>query len=150
MYSQRIMGAVADRLNRTYSKFCSRNPTFKGDVSLAGHSLGSLIIFDLLQNQKFISPDDVENSEVPDDVKTKPLREIPPLQRTSSQQINYNLSKAGTGQPSVSYPQLKFHPKKFFAMGSPIGTLDSVIILARNMILFLLPVHRHVHHGAGH
>lgn len=116
------MEAVASRLNHTYAKFCSRNPSFRGDVSLAGHSLGSLILFDLLQNQKPPSPDDVENSESPDDtVADGTARKHPPLRRMCSQQVNYNIGKAGTGQPFVTYPQLKFQPKKFFAMGSPIG-----------------------------
>lgn len=126
------MEAVATRLNQTYAKFCSRNPTFKGNVSLAGHSLGSLIIFDLLQNQKPPSPDEVENSETPDEPIVKPMRKHPPLQRICSQQINYNVGKAGTGQPFVTYPQLKFQPKKFFAMGSPIGKPNTIHENARN------------------
>lgn len=116
------MEAVANRLNQIYTKFCERNPTFHGAVSLAGHSLGSLILFDLLQNQKPHTPDrEVENSEFPDDPNavTKPVKK--PLKRLCSQQINYNVGRAGTGQPFVTYPQLKFQPKKFFAMGSPIG-----------------------------
>lgn len=107
-------------------KFRERNPAFHGDVSLAGHSLGSLILFDLLQNQKPSNAperDEVENSETPDDqtINAKPVRRHPPLQRLCSQQINYQVGKAGTGQPFMTYPQLKFKPKKFFAMGSPIG-----------------------------
>lgn len=116
------MEAVANRLNQMYAKFCERNPAFHGGVSLAGHSLGSLIMFDLLQNQKPQSPDrEVENSESPEDPNavTKPMKK--PLKRLCSQQINYNVGRAGTGQPFVTYPQLKFQPKKFFAMGSPIG-----------------------------
>lgn len=31
--------------------FKSRNPTFSGDVYLGGHSLGSLILFDILCHQ---------------------------------------------------------------------------------------------------
>lgn len=117
------MEAVSNRLNLMYNKFCERNPTFKGGVSLAGHSLGSLILFDLLQNQKPPPPttDEVENLESPDEPKpsSKPKRH--PLKRMQSQQIEYNVGKAGTGQPFVTYPQLKFCPKMFFALGSPIG-----------------------------
>lgn len=126
------MEAVADRLNRTYAKFCSRNPSFKGHVSLAGHSLGSLILFDLLQNQKPPTPDEVENSETLDDTIAEPARKHAPLRRVCSQQINYNVGGAGTGQPFVKYPQLKFRPKKFFAMGSPIG------VWTRNVMIYLL------------
>lgn len=120
------MEAVAARLNNIYTKFCERNPTFKGGVSLAGHSLGSLILFDLLQNQRPVATpntDEFENQETPDDpsASTKPIKKHQPLKRMCSQQINYNVGKAGTGQPFVTYPQLKFQPKKFFALGSPIG-----------------------------
>lgn len=30
--------------------------------------------------------------------------------------------RAGTGQPSIHYPQLHFNPMSFFALGSPVGT----------------------------
>uniref|UniRef100_A0A8C8ZPZ3 DDHD domain containing 2 n=1 Tax=Prolemur simus TaxID=1328070 RepID=A0A8C8ZPZ3_PROSS len=39
-------------MNRIYTLFLQRNPDFKGGVSIAGHSLGSLILFDILTNQK--------------------------------------------------------------------------------------------------
>lgn len=51
-FCQSIMNTVGDSLNRLYNLFCSRNPNFKGKVSLGGHSLGSLIMFDLLYHQK--------------------------------------------------------------------------------------------------
>lgn len=42
---------MAHELNRLYKIFIQRNPTFHGEVSLGGHSLGSLILFDLLAHQ---------------------------------------------------------------------------------------------------
>ncbi|KAM8923756.1 SEC23-interacting protein isoform 2-T2 [Pelodytes ibericus] len=50
-YCQTIVDKVSLELNRLYELFMSRNPGFKGGVSVAGHSLGSLILFDLLSNQ---------------------------------------------------------------------------------------------------
>ncbi|XP_069755957.1 SEC23-interacting protein-like isoform X2 [Narcine bancroftii] len=50
-YCQTIVDKMVAEINRLYSLFLSRNPNFKGGVSLAGHSLGSLILFDLLANQ---------------------------------------------------------------------------------------------------
>jgi DDHD domain len=38
-------------MNRIYNLFRQRNPTFKGKVSLLGHSLGSAICFDILCRQ---------------------------------------------------------------------------------------------------
>lgn len=43
-------------MNRMYNQYVSRNPNFNGHVSIGGHSLGSLISFDLLCNQQPPSP----------------------------------------------------------------------------------------------
>lgn len=51
VYCQTIISTVGDELNRVYNLFKTRNPSFKGGVSIGGHSLGSLIIFDLLSHQ---------------------------------------------------------------------------------------------------
>nr|XP_020023144.1 phospholipase DDHD2 isoform X2 [Castor canadensis] len=51
-YCQTIVDTVASEMNRIYTLFLQRNPNFKGGVSIAGHSLGSLILFDILTNQK--------------------------------------------------------------------------------------------------
>nr|XP_056716261.1 phospholipase DDHD2 [Euleptes europaea] len=51
-YCQTIVDTVASEMNRLYLLFLQRNPDYKGGVSIAGHSLGSLILFDLLTNQK--------------------------------------------------------------------------------------------------
>ncbi|XP_040609169.1 SEC23-interacting protein isoform X1 [Mesocricetus auratus] len=54
-YCQSIVEKVGVEINRLYSLFLSRNPNFKGKVSVAGHSLGSLILFDILSNQKDVN-----------------------------------------------------------------------------------------------
>ncbi|NWS24354.1 DDHD2 Phospholipase, partial [Polioptila caerulea] len=51
-YCQTIVDTVASEMNRLHRLFLQRNPGFRGGVSIAGHSLGSLILFDLLTNQK--------------------------------------------------------------------------------------------------
>ncbi len=51
IYCQTIINKVGNELNRLKLIFCQRNPDFNGTVSLIGHSLGSLICFDLLSNQ---------------------------------------------------------------------------------------------------
>lgn len=120
------MDTVAGTINNMYTKYCERNPNFKGNVSLAGHSLGSLILFDLLQNQRgpqcFDHQMDVDCSAVPETKEeVAGVRSHKPLSRTKSRNISYTIGPAGTGQPFINYPQLVFHPKKFFALGSPIG-----------------------------
>lgn len=51
LFRKTIVDSVGSELNRIYKLFLSRNPSFKGNVSLTGHSLGSLILFDLLAHQ---------------------------------------------------------------------------------------------------
>ncbi|XP_018604741.1 SEC23-interacting protein [Scleropages formosus] len=71
-YCQTIVDKVAMEVNRLHTLFLKRNPTFKGGVSVAGHSLGSLILFDLLSNQKLSLPQQVPiilNGKNPVDIK---------------------------------------------------------------------------------
>ncbi|XP_077776055.1 triacylglycerol hydrolase DDHD2 isoform X3 [Podarcis muralis] len=62
-YCQTIVDTVASEMNRIYLLFLERNPDFKGGVSIAGHSLGSLILFDLLTNQKCTSDGEEDKNE---------------------------------------------------------------------------------------
>jgi hypothetical protein len=50
-YKGHISRIVLEECNRIYNLFKQRNPSFKGKVSLVGHSLGSAILFDILCNQ---------------------------------------------------------------------------------------------------
>ncbi|XP_071755794.1 triacylglycerol hydrolase DDHD2 [Centroberyx gerrardi] len=51
-YCQTIVDTVASEVNRLDALFRQRHPEFTGAVSVVGHSLGSLILFDLLTNQR--------------------------------------------------------------------------------------------------
>lgn len=62
VYCQNIISIVGTEINRIYDLFKQRNPTFTGGVSLGGHSLGSLILFDLLCHQV----SDTEQEEEPE------------------------------------------------------------------------------------
>uniref|UniRef100_A0AAR2M499 DDHD domain-containing protein n=1 Tax=Pygocentrus nattereri TaxID=42514 RepID=A0AAR2M499_PYGNA len=75
-YCQTIMDTVAFEINRLYALFMQRNPDFKGRVSVSGHSLGSLILFDLLSNQKTGSPssESTPNGNAQPEVKEVMLR----------------------------------------------------------------------------
>lgn len=104
VFCQSIMDTVGKSLNKIYTLFCERNPNFKGQVSLGGHSLGSLILFDLLCNQ-----------ESPNGHRVKFKSDIMTSNTTP------NRHKSITSQPLIIYPQLKFNPASFYALGSPIG-----------------------------
>jgi hypothetical protein len=55
-YKGHISRIVLQECNRIHRLFKERNPSFKGKVSLVGHSLGSAIMFDLLCQQKVEQP----------------------------------------------------------------------------------------------
>lgn len=119
VYCQTIISTVGNELNRVYDLFKQRNPSFNGGVSLAGHSLGSLILFDLLchQHSEQEKDDDEEEDIFPPQEPSKPST----VHRKLSRRISYMMGSAGTGQPQICYPHLNFEPKTFFALGSPIG-----------------------------
>ncbi|XP_052099369.1 phospholipase DDHD2-like isoform X2 [Mytilus californianus] len=235
VYAQCIADTVGTEMNRLYQLFCNRNPSFQGAVSVAGHSLGCCVLFDLLLHQKdedieethtqdqyapptqpeVIQPVETLNGEVEEDTEEEsemtledllakvglkekvqvfkdeqidmealtmcsesdlkdlglPMGPRKKLQgilkeeqqkkinkkqsadkkkkseeerrirqqieqemhkqqeasqqsnphRSSSMTVDYLLGSAGTGQPSVKYPQLDFQPNSLFAFGSPIG-----------------------------
>nr|XP_040050544.1 phospholipase DDHD2 isoform X2 [Gasterosteus aculeatus aculeatus] len=51
-YCQTIVDTVASEINMLHTLFRKRHSDFNGAVSVVGHSLGSLILFDLLTNQR--------------------------------------------------------------------------------------------------
>ncbi|XP_045525686.1 uncharacterized protein LOC123714990 isoform X1 [Pieris brassicae] len=103
VFGQTIIDTVCKELNRIYGLFKKRNPDFRGGVSLGGHSLGSVILYDLLGHQ------------------------IPEASASNgSTEKNYVQECAGTGQPMFKYPKLEFCPEAMFALGSPIAIFECV------------------------
>ncbi|KAG1670493.1 SEC23-interacting protein [Nymphon striatum] len=51
VYCETIIDTVCSEINRLLNIFLHRNPRFNGKKSVIGHSLGSLILYDLLVNQ---------------------------------------------------------------------------------------------------
>ncbi|KAL3699024.1 hypothetical protein R1sor_017046 [Riccia sorocarpa] len=52
VYCQDIIDSVSHSLNRLYRKFIKRNPNYDGKVSIYGHSLGSVLSYDILCHQR--------------------------------------------------------------------------------------------------
>ncbi|XP_041674771.1 LOW QUALITY PROTEIN: proline-rich protein 36 [Drosophila eugracilis] len=140
-YCQKIMNTVADALNDVYLKYRMRHPEFNGGVSLAGHSLGSLILFDLLCHQEPLKESEEENKENPDQLPQKqaPQKVQLPTSDLLPKQVSYAMGPEGTGQPVITYTQLIFHPKKFFALGSPIGMFVTIRGIDKLGLDFHLP-----------
>ncbi|CAH2216776.1 jg16808, partial [Pararge aegeria aegeria] len=103
VFCQTIIDTVCGELNRIYALFKQRNPNYEGGVSLGGHSLGSVILYDLLSHQT--SKD---------------------AGRQVSTDKQYVTGTAGTGQPCVKYPHLDFDPDALYALGSPIAIFECI------------------------
>ncbi|CAA0806590.1 Phospholipase SGR2 [Striga hermonthica] len=52
IYCQEIIDSVSNQLNKLYLKFLKRNPGYDGKVSIYGHSLGSVLSYDILCHQQ--------------------------------------------------------------------------------------------------
>lgn len=73
----------------------------------------------------------------------------PILKRRLSKKVSYVMGIAGTGQPYIHYPQLNFHPRAFFALGSPIGmfvTVRGIDTLGENFSLPTCPAFFNIFH----
>ncbi|KAK2586202.1 hypothetical protein KPH14_001465 [Odynerus spinipes] len=159
IYCQTIMQTVGNEMSRLYTLFKERNPDFNGAIYLGGHSLGSLIVFDLLCHQKPPAKEEVEEEngvEVNSEKRLEndnvgPIQPLPApvLKRRLSKKISYVMGAAGTGQPYINYPQLNFHPRAFFALGSPIGmfvTVRGIDTLGEDFVLPTCPAFFNIFH----
>ncbi|KAI9328713.1 hypothetical protein BDR26DRAFT_939779 [Obelidium mucronatum] len=104
-YRQEMVNHVVDEMNRIYNAYMVRNPNFTGRVSLYGHSLGSLLAFDILCNQAY-----GDNEPLPQ-MSFQPPR----------MQSEMDLSDVMQANGDIEYKSLNFKVDKFFAVGSPVG-----------------------------
>uniref|UniRef100_A0A1J3HS01 Phospholipase SGR2 n=1 Tax=Noccaea caerulescens TaxID=107243 RepID=A0A1J3HS01_NOCCA len=96
IYCQAIIDSVSNQLNRLFLKFLKRNPGYDGKVSIYGHSLGSVLSYDILCHQHNLS------SPFPMDAVYKkffPDEESPPV-----------LARAS--KPCSSHPSSDREPEK--------------------------------------
>ena len=115
-----IIDIVTNEMNSVVQQF--RNLTgFEGNISVIGHSLGSVITWDILDHQ--VAPPEVYSPETysppvcSDDFA--PVGHVPLSVHTASQSPRSN---------SSSYPQLSFRAQNVFFLGSPIA----VFLMIRN------------------
>ena len=52
VHKQNILRTVTEQINEVYETFLVRNPGFSGECSIVAHSLGTVVVFDLLQLQR--------------------------------------------------------------------------------------------------
>ncbi|KAH7026274.1 DDHD domain-containing protein [Microdochium trichocladiopsis] len=93
-YREQITEIVLKECNRIYHLFKQRNPGFKGKVHIAGHSLGSAIMFDILCRQK---------------------------EKSQEQQVLRNPKRAAPSQSHSKELSFDFEVDDFYCLGSPVG-----------------------------
>ncbi|KAJ3258827.1 hypothetical protein HK103_003209 [Boothiomyces macroporosus] len=93
-HGQMLINIVTQTVNDTYENFMKEHPDFKGKVSLFCHSLGSIITYDILANQRS-STDSPPEPTFPADTTHFP----------------------------IVYPKLAFRPDFLFALGSPLSAV---------------------------
>lgn len=98
-YREHIASIVQQECNRIYELFIERNPSFRGKVSMIGHSLGSAIVFDILCRQR--------------DANLAPLSIHRPRRSVSQQKKESKHHDSDFG--------LKFEVEDFYCLGSPLG-----------------------------
>lgn len=99
-----ILGGLLMALNSVYARFMLRNPDFTGSVSIAAHSLGSILCWDILCNQPSYAFD-FKKSGNDNDV---------PVQ----QHVQWENWAPGTAQ---GIGELEFRVDQLILLGSPLG-----------------------------
>lgn len=101
-HRQVMVKSLIHEMNKSYNLFVKRHPEFLrngGKVSIFGHSLGSVLMFDILCHQSIL--------HLPSDDPTR----------------SPTSKKSGTSHDAsgVAYDALTFNVDNFFAVGSPLG-----------------------------
>lgn len=128
-FQQCITAAVCRSMNFAYKKFCAMHPGFPGDCSIIGHSLGSVITFDILSAQLVNAPDSGDTEHCRPSYEGAGLNEekmgtcaaATACTPAASLYASQSYMTEGRNSESVAAQQLVFKPTAFYAIGSPIG-----------------------------
>lgn len=124
LYRTEIVNGVVKCLNNVYTTFLENNPTFTGPVSIIGHSLGSVITYDILTNwSPFLLYDEFVNKEIVE----QSVKDFNEEQKQLFEQF-YNSRKQLLEQGNLldqillrQDEPLKFKVKYLFCLGSPLA-----------------------------
>lgn len=118
-YRNEMHKILTKEMNRVFSLFLTRNSKFLengGRVSIIGHSLGSVLVFDLLcqqpDNHKYIGFEYLEKDKHNPFVSGTNL-DTPQEEKSGSED--------DTKTKTPNLPPLDFIVDNFFALGSPVG-----------------------------
>ena len=114
-YHDAIIKIVTSEMEKVVRKFCDlHGSNFKGQISVLGHSLGSVIAWDILAHQTPINIMPPGYNFSHPDVKIEQTFGYTPLRRS--------------GYSNAAYPQLSFRVENAFMIGSPLA----VFLIIRN------------------
>ena len=112
-----MINHVSRELNRVYKLFKEKNPNFGGSVSIYGHSLGSVIAYDIATHQNIAS---VEHS-----AKTSPGINSPGIDLSEvlggGNKLNNSLGVLIVEDETIDAPKLEFDIANLYCVGSPVG-----------------------------
>nr|GEW46364.1 phospholipase SGR2 [Tanacetum cinerariifolium] len=106
IYCQDIIDSVSNQLNMLYRKFLKRNPGYDGKISLYGHSLGSVLSYDILCHQETL---------------TSPF----PMEWIYQDKLKYEASTPNDMKSSSSNTQVKDFNEIIGSIEHPLVTTDS-------------------------
>lgn len=145
-HKARILDRCANEMNRVYSLFLKNNPDFVtrgGKVSVVAHSLGTVIVFDLLCGQLHDAPDSDATSPAGGPANDPEIQRLKEQMAEMEAQLkkyaaerersasSSSATAAGPGKDTPEFevkpeqpeqvPQLQFPVDRFFLLGSPLG-----------------------------
>uniref|UniRef100_A0A1I7U5K7 DDHD domain-containing protein n=1 Tax=Caenorhabditis tropicalis TaxID=1561998 RepID=A0A1I7U5K7_9PELO len=128
LFRTEIVRGVVTQLNRTYKLFKANNPQFNGHVSIFGHSLGSVICYDILTQysplmlyDKYVTKSIDEYLEKNDTSNTEEARKAMEAMKLAREQLRDNMEGGIHKLLVTKEEQLDFKVKYLFAVGSPLG-----------------------------
>ncbi|KAK6030493.1 DDHD domain protein [Ostertagia ostertagi] len=125
LYRREIVGGVVRQLNRIYTLFTENNPNFSGPVSIFAHSLGSVIIYDILLRwspfqlyDKYVTHAmDIHLKECTDPENIEALKAFQKARNALYEKIDGGINKMLQSNDE----ELMFKVKYLFAIGSPLA-----------------------------
>lgn len=102
IYCQHIIDSVSNQLNKLYAKFLKRNPDYSGKVSLYGHSLGSVLSYDILCHQECVTYSPTDSAFIRGSTEQEPKNDV-----HFNSVINRNVPVSEIDKPSLSCGSLK-------------------------------------------
>ncbi|PIC43966.1 hypothetical protein B9Z55_004501 [Caenorhabditis nigoni] len=128
LFRTEIVREVVAQLNRTYKLFKANNPQFNGHVHIFGHSLGSVICYDVLTQysplmlyDKYVTKSIDEYLEKNDSEHTKEARKAMEAMKLAREQLREHMDGGINKLLVTNDEQLNFKVKYLFAVGSPLG-----------------------------